>query len=188
MAPGNCLRVQTPEAEIFPQRVSFWKFHFLAWQCLRALASRTKNMCAWVLDPCFIVTKGTIILRTPLESQATVALPTAYLLNPRLRLGNERLSRDYDPWLEVTEFSECQASRKRHINKKPLKVRIEASGVSGRGWARITRSLHSPGFLVALLGLLDHLLRVSFVPLTVLNAWWAFSCSSLITTLGEMCY
>lgn len=71
MVPGKCLRVQMLKAEIFPQRVSFWTFSFLAWQSFRVLASGTKSMCACALDPCFIVTKGTMILRTPLESQAT---------------------------------------------------------------------------------------------------------------------
>lgn len=156
MTAGNCLRVQMLEAEIFAQRVSFWKFPFLAWQSLRVLASRTKNMCAGVLDPCFIVTKGIMIWWTPLESQATVVLPmpTFWILGSELAVSD---------WAEIMIHDSlsnrlpCVSHFQKETHQyKPVNVRSEASGVSGRDWAQIT--LHSPDFLVALLSLPTHLL------------------------------
>lgn len=125
VAPGSCLRVHMFEAEIFPQRVSFWKFSFVAWQSLRALACRTKSMCTWILDPCFIVTKGTMILRIPLESQATVAVPHHLLSGSSTQNWQWEIKLGYAPWLQVTESSECQSPRKGDIilNLQMLKLK-----------------------------------------------------------------
>lgn len=98
VVPGNCLRVKMLETEVFPLRVFFWKFPFLAWQNVRVLASWTKTMCAFESwTPVLLLPKGLWFWEHLWRAKLQWLYPTAYFLNPPFRVGNERLSWDYDP-------------------------------------------------------------------------------------------
>jgi hypothetical protein len=144
--------VKMLETEAFHLWVSFWKFPFWAWQSFRVLAFWTKTLCAWVLDSCFIVTKGTVILRTPLVATLWCLRPHAYCLKLLFRTGSK------DPGLESWRNPPQQSSSlptgstdEMHLHRAHKTEPGEVLGVVGRDQELSTQGPHSPGFGVSFL-------------------------------------